>query len=84
MSRLTRAQRAAIETAMRHTERAQAFLARSDVAVGRLGTTATTTLHFTRQDGATFYPVAKECGSDLVGLAQAISGLRTLLGRAES
>ncbi len=79
MARLTRAQRGAIERALRHLMRARAYLLRSDIAVGRIGGPATTTLHYTRADGSTFFVLAKDIGSDLAGLGMAESELLRLL-----
>lgn len=78
--RLTRAQRSHLEYALRNAERAKTFIQSPDIAVGRLGKVATTTLHFTRADGATFYAINKDVGSDLVGLDNAIKTLRAALG----
>ncbi len=76
---LTRKVRTRLEYALRNAERAAAMLARPDVAVGYTGRPATTTLHYTRADGATFYAINKEIGSDLTGLLNAMQELRTIL-----
>ena len=80
MARLTRAQRREVETAIGELRRGMGFIANPRIAVGHLGRApATTTLHFTRADGATFYAINKEIGSDLCGFDFAIRALRRLL-----
>jgi hypothetical protein len=78
--KLTRTMRTRLEYALRNAERAQTFLQRSDVAVGRRGGPATTTVHYVRPaDGDTFYAIDKDIGSDLCGLQSAITELRSVL-----
>jgi hypothetical protein len=79
MANLTKTQRAILESALRNAERAMAFIQAPHIAVARMGTLATTTLHYTRADGATLYPIAKDIGSDLTGLDNCIQSLRRLL-----
>lgn len=79
MARLTRAQRGAIERALRHLMRGWEYLLRPDIAVGRIGCPATTTLHYTRADGSTFFALAKDIGSDLAGFGMAERELLQLL-----
>ena len=77
--RLTLKQRRSIEFALRHAERAYAYIMADSMAVARKGGMATTTLHYTRADGSTLYEVAKDIGSDLTGLPTAIAELRSFL-----
>jgi len=79
MSKLTKLQRRAIERALYHAQRAQKYIADNRTAVARVDNTATTTLHYTRQDGRILYEVAKDIGSDLCGLPDAIRELEQLL-----
>lgn len=82
--KLTRKQRRTLEHVLADAQRAQMFLHRADVAVGRVSQHATTTLHFTRADGQAFYAVDKHYGSDLVGLQSAIESLRAFLAEPVS
>lgn len=76
---LTKKQRAAIECALRNAERAHAYIHDPRIAVCRRDSQATTTLHYSRPDGA-LYEVERAYGSDLTGLDNAIAELRSLLG----
>lgn len=79
MSKLTNKQRQALEHALYHLERAHKFLMAPDTAVARRCRQASTTLHYTRADGAVLYEIAREIGSDLVGLETGIAALRQFL-----
>ena len=82
MAKLTKSQRADIERALYHAQRAQRYIMRPDIVVASQCAQATTSLHYTRAncEGGALFPVAKECGSDLCGLADAIKGLEQMLG----
>ena len=70
-------------------ERAQTFIADSSVAVCRIDNVATTTLHYTRAyvpnldrspaDAKPLFRIAKDIGSDLCGLSDAIRNLKRVL-----
>jgi len=92
MAKLTRAQRSTIASALHDAERALKYIMREDVAVARLSARPSTVLDYSREiapDAAetlrvpagrsALTPVAKDIGSDLVGLAQAVSTLRSIL-----
>jgi hypothetical protein len=79
MARLTRKQTKSLEFALRHAVRALEYVMSPDVAIARKGGAATTTLHYTRADGAVLYEVCKDIGSDLTGLPTAVAELRTFL-----
>ena len=76
MAKLTRKQIASLESILRNFTQAQAYLMADDIAVCRKGGAATTTLHYTRQDGSVLYEVNKNCGSQLCQLQE---GMRQLL-----
>ena len=78
MAKLTKAQRASIERALYHANRANAYIMAPDLALCRRERFATTTLHYTRGDGAILYEVAKH-SSHLVGLPDAIRDLERIL-----
>lgn len=83
MAKLTRAQRADVEGALHHLERATRYVMNERTAVCRRDTHATTTLHYVRaSDGASLVEVAKDIGSDLTGLDDAKRALYRLLGRS--
>ena len=76
MSKLTKKQTATLEAILYRLGEAEKYLMASDVAVCRKGGVATTTLHYTRQDGNVLYEVNKEVGSQLCQLRE---GMRELL-----
>lgn len=76
MSKLTKKQAAELESILRRLGEAEKYLMSDDVAVCRKGGVATTTLHYTRQDGSVLYEVNKEAGSQLVQLRE---GMRQLM-----
>ncbi len=76
---LTKADRRSIEYALRNAERALAYLRGDRVAVCVRKPVATTTLDYTRQDGAVLYEIDKAHGSDLVGIDNAIAELAAIL-----
>lgn len=77
--KFTKKQREAIEIALIYAQRARAYLAQPDIAVGILNRPATTTLHYTRADGSTFYPLDKQIGSELCSLETCIDTLTHIL-----
>ena len=79
MAKLTRKQVSRIGYALRNAERAHAYIMRADRAVAIKGGIATTTLHYTRADGAVLYEVDKQIGSDLCGLESCIAELKSFL-----
>ena len=76
MSKLTKKQTAELESILRRLNQASAYLMADDVAVCRKGGVASTTLHYTRQDGSVLYEVNKQTGSQLCQLQE---GMRQLL-----
>ena len=82
--RISKALQRRIDYALRNAERAQRYLNQADVAVGRLNGHASTTLHYTRGDGSTFYAIDKQIGSDLCGLQFCIDELSSILDQVQS
>lgn len=78
-AQITKATSRRLASALSHAERAYRFVGRLDIAVGTLNTPATTTLHYTRPDGSTFYSIDKHIGTDLCGLEFCIDELRSIL-----
>lgn len=76
---MTKRERRDLESVLTLLLRSQAWLLSEEIAVARVGTDATTNLHFVRPDGATLYPIDKEIGSDLALLHTAISKLMYIL-----
>lgn len=81
MAKLTRAQKRDIESALHHVRRALNFVRRPDTVVAIQCRQATTTLHYTRPDGAVLYSIDKEIGSDLTGMEFAEKELLNMLER---
>jgi hypothetical protein len=81
MVKINRTLRRELECILSDIQRASAYINRADIAVGKVGGPATTTLHYLREDGSTFYSFAKDIGSDLVGLFSAEHSLDSLLKR---
>ncbi len=79
MAKFTRKQIRQIESILYHAERAHKYLMDTRTAIARRDTVASTTLHYVRPDGSALYEVAKEIGSDLCGLPDAIRGLKDLV-----
>lgn len=79
MATLTKKQTKALQTILYHLNRADKYLMSPTTAIGRLGSPATTSLHFTRPDGVTFYKMDKEIGSDLTGLRDAMKLLQQFI-----
>jgi hypothetical protein len=79
MQKMTRKTRDALETALHHAIRADGFIDRPDIAVALKDRVATTTLHYTRADGATLYEIDKDIGSDLCGLKDCVALLRNII-----
>lgn len=79
MARMTKAQRGQLEAALYHAKRALAYIDRDNIAVCLKGDKATTTLHYTREDGSSLYPLCKDIGSDLCGLQDAVRILQNIL-----
>jgi hypothetical protein len=87
--RLTKGQRAELCRVLSALDAARAFLARPDIALGRVAPAAqaTTALHYTRPacpalglEASCFYAVAKDIGHDLAQLETAAHNLRRFLG----
>ena len=87
MGKLTKAQRAQIDRALSAVNLVQSYLDDSRIAVCRIDDKATTALHYTRafvpgldrEGGAKpLYPVAKDIGSALALLPDAIKALQSL------
>lgn len=76
---MTKKDRARIDRAIGHLTRAINFINDPRTAVAFKGGMATTTLHYTRADGAVLYEVSKEIGSDLTGLEMGRKELLDLL-----
>lgn len=79
MAKLTKVQTRTLEHILGHLRRGQAYLDREDIAVALKNRPATTTLHFTRADGATLYEITKDIGSDLTGFRWAATMLEQFL-----
>lgn len=79
MSKLTRKQNDRLVYTLRNLERASTYINGAEIAVARRDRLATTTLHYTRADGACLYEVERAYGSDLVGLQNGIEAIRALL-----
>jgi len=84
MSRLTRKQRLSIECALEYLKRGVRYLLSERIAIARRGGPATTTLHYTRGDGAVLYEVEKQIGSELCLLFRAQQELERLLRPPEA
>ena len=78
MAKLTKTQRHEIESALSHAKRAFRYVMDPRIAICHKSDTATTTLHYSNKEGA-LYPVTKEYGSDLTGLADCIRRLEQIL-----
>lgn len=76
---LPKKQIARIELALRNAERALKYIERTDIAICRADSPATTTLHYRRDDGSTMYPLTKDIGSDITGLGSCIQELRNII-----
>ena len=69
-----------LELIMLDLKRAHDYIQSQRVAVCIIGGVATTTLHMTRpMDGAVFYEVNKQTGSQLTGLAEGMRKLERML-----
>ena len=96
MAKLTRKQRAHLESVLRDLKRGHEYLMREDVAVARRESRPSTSLAYVRADlsesaaealrvpakGDALSPVAKDCGSHLVGIGAALSSLEAFLAHA--
>lgn len=72
-----------LELVLLDLKRANDYLTKADVAICRKGGVATTTLHMERKlDGAVFYEVNKEIGSNITGVEEGIRKLERLLAPA--
>ena len=78
MTKLTKVLRLRIEYALRNAERAHRYIHDPKRALCIHLDMATTTLDYTRPDGAVLTEVAKH-SSDIVGLESAIAELRAIL-----
>ncbi len=82
MAKLTMKQRDELRYTLRNAERALAYIESPATAVCRVGSQATTTLHFSRAiDDRTLYEVNTDIGSDIVGLRNAIDSLASFIVR---
>ena len=79
MAKLTRSARHELEAVLRNLQRGERYLFKPDTAIAVKGGVATTTLHYTRPDGAVLYEVVKEYGSDLCGIVTARERLEQIL-----
>lgn len=78
--KLTNKVRRELELVILDLKRARDYLAKDTIAVCHKGGVATTTLHMTRKmDGAIFYEVNKELGSNLTGLCEGLRKLDRML-----
>lgn len=76
MAKLTRKQLMHLSSIARNLQRGHGFLAGENVAVMRKGGPATTTMHAVRpMDGAVFYEINKQAGSELVFIDTALAEL---------
>lgn len=71
MAKLTQKQIGYLEMVLRRLKITEKFILSQDIAVCRKGGAASTTLHYTRQDGSVLYEINKEAGSQLVQLFEA-------------
>jgi hypothetical protein len=76
---LTKKQRGHLETTLYHLKRAERYIFGPQTAVAARKPMATTTLDYSRADGAVLYEVEREYGSDLVGLRDGIARLEQFL-----
>lgn len=79
MTKITQKQRAELNRAADHLARALEFIARSDVTVCRRRNIATTTLDYSRADGAVVTEINKEIGSDFAMASTALHEIRVFL-----
>ncbi len=79
IEKLNKRQTDKLMTILRNLEQSRAYIHRPDMALTVRGK-ATTTLHYTRQDGEALYEIERAYGSDLVKLDTAIQSLRLFLG----
>jgi hypothetical protein len=81
--KVSRAMKLRIEYALRNAMRAHRYLQRTDVAICKRDTAATTTSHYSRQpDGACLIEVNRHIGSDLTGLQSCIASLEEIIREA--
>lgn len=81
---MTKTQSRALHGVLADLKRGLTYLDQPRVAIARKGQgDATTTLHFTRADGATLYEVAKDIGSELALLRTGIANLERFLAEQE-
>ena len=81
MARLTRRQRMAIDRAVLDVQAVKDYIMGDRVAVCRVDTQATTTLHFQRPDGRILYEVERAYGSPLCRLDSALTVLELIDAR---
>ena len=77
--KLTQKAKRELTRTLEDLERARAYLHNPRVAVCRYDETATTALHYSRADGSSLYPVAKDYGSELCLLDSGIQKLKRFL-----
>ena len=71
MGKIAKYQKKDLDSVLRNMNRAISFIEQERIAVCRRDTSATTTLHYTRDDGNILYEITKDDGSNLVGIRQA-------------
>jgi hypothetical protein len=80
MAALTKKQTRQLRNAIYDAERALAYIQQDSVRVCRTARDATTTHHYTNRAGHDpLLSVAKDCGSDLCGLAQSVRALKSFV-----
>jgi len=79
MAKITQKQRRELERAADHLQRALAYIAKPDVLIALRRSAATTTLDYTRADGAVVTEINKEIGSDFAMASTALHELKTFL-----
>jgi hypothetical protein len=79
MAKLTKKQLSRIEYALRNLERANNYLMQENIVIAHKDNIASTTLHYSRNDGKCLYEVEKNYGSDLTGLFNGISELKAII-----
>lgn len=78
MAKLTKEQTKILEIILYDIERAIDYIMADNLAICNREKYASTTLHYTRQDGKVLYEVAKH-SSNIVGFQQAMKNIKFLL-----
>lgn len=79
MGKITKYQQKELSLVLNNIGRTIEFIEQDTIAICRRDSTATTTLHYTRDDGCVLYEINKRLGSKLVSLWQAEDTLKTFL-----